>query len=417
MTGLAPARSRGARLLLGRVSGTAGSIALGQLILGLTYVCAARSMGPASLGLVATCVAIGTVGSAIFDLGLASYQVREVASGRLTPARARATNRVKRRLVPLLVGPAAAACILIMSRPVEGVVLGLTGWAVWESKIANSALLALERFSRAATAQLGGRLVGLGATASLLLAERPELALAVGLVAGFLVEAVVDRRMLGPVPRTAATPASMLDMHRRSAYFGLVSLAGVGQQLDTPVVTAGGGAAAGGIYAGAGRLVGPLLFLSTSLALVAGPWLAGTRDDQAALRGEERRVMQTALGLSLAPLAAATLGPTLIPLVLGAGFHGSGIAFSVLAVGAAFSTVNQAVAIILQNRGREKAVGHAIGIGLVLGLVSSYGLAVVGGPVWAAVGFTVTQLYILAHMAVALRPARCTGPGKGDRRE
>jgi uncharacterized membrane protein (Fun14 family) len=47
-----------------------------------------------------------------------------------------------------------------------------------------------------------------------------------------------------------------------------------------------------------------------------------------------------------------------------------------------------------------------IGIGLVLGLIATYALAVVGGPVWAAAGFTVSQFYIVAHLWTSMRRTR-----------
>jgi len=393
----------------------AGSLMLGQLVLGLTYVFAARSMGPASLGLVATCFAIGAIGSTVFDLGLTSYQVREIAAGHLSMVRARSLTGAKRRAVPILVVPSMVASVLIMPAPLEGVVLGLAGWAVWEAQTANSLLRAMEKFSKAASAQLVGRLTGLVSTVALLFVGRPELALSLGLVGGFLTEALLDRVFLGANPARPTSQSDLLAVQRRTVSFGLVALAGVGQQLDTPVVTAGGGAATGGIYAGAGRLLGPLLFLSTSLALVGPPWLARAQHDPEALRAEERRIRRVALVLCLGPLLAATVGPVLIPWILGAAFVESGWAFSTLAIGAAFSTINQGMAIILQNRGHERSVGRAIGIGLISGLVTSYLLAAAGGPVWAAVGFTVSQLYILSHLCVTMRGAPRLSQGSARR--
>jgi O-antigen/teichoic acid export membrane protein len=398
------------RLLVGRIGGTAGSLAFGQLRVGLTYVVAARSMSPAGLGLVATCFAISTIASTVFDLGLTTYLVREVASGELDEAGARALVAVKRRWLPLLLVPTTTAAVLIMPTPVEGVVLGLVGWLVWEAQTANALLRAREQFTRAASAQLTGRAVGLVTTVGLLFAGPPELALAVGLAISFAAEAVIDRVLLGGTRGARAGAGELWAVQRASVSFGLAALAGIGQQLDTPLVTAGGGLTAGGIYAGAGRLLGPLLFLSSSMALVGAPWLARARNDPAALRVEERRISKLALVLCLGPLAAAAVGPALIPLLLGAAYAASGFAFSVLAVGAAFSTVNQGMAIILQNRGAERSVGVGIGVGLVLGLVATYVLAVLGGPVWAAAGFSVSQFYIVAHLWAATRrtatPAR-----------
>ena len=413
---MAKTRFAAGKLLIGRVGGVAGSLVLGQFVLGLTYVFAARSMGPASLGLVATCFAIGTIASTVFDLGLTSYQVREIASGQLSMVRARSLTGAKRRAALILVVPSTVASVLIMHTPAEGMVLGLTGWAVWEAQTANSLLRALEKFSKAASGQLTGRVTGFVTTVAILSVGRPELALSIGLVSSFVAEALIDRIFLGSNPARPASQREMLAIHRRTMSFGLVSLAGMGQQLDTPVVTAGGGAATGGIYAGAGRLLGPLLFMSTSLALVGTPWLARARHDPEALRTEERRILRAALMLCSCPLVAATVGPVLIPWILGKAFVESGSAFSVLAVGAAFSTVNQAIAIVLQNRGHERSVGHAISIGLILGLVASYLLAEAGGPVWAAAGFTVSQLFILANLSATMRRTRpCSAERSGRR--
>ncbi|MGY1769947.1 lipopolysaccharide biosynthesis protein [Blastococcus sp. SYSU D00813] len=391
------------RLLVGRLGGVAASLAAGQVLIGLTYVVAARGIGPAGLGLVATCFALGSIGATVFDAGLIGYLVREVAADRVTLARGRAWCSAKRRAVPLLLVPDVVACVLIAPGLVEGLVLGLVGWAVWEAQTANALLRSQERFSRAAWAQLAGRATGLVVTVVLVVAGAPELGLAIGLVASFVVEAGLDRVFLGRAPEAAAGFGETLAVHRRSLSFGVVSLAAIGQQLDTPLATAGGGATVGGIYAGAGRLLGPLLFLSSSLALVGAPWLARAGKDPEALRREERRIGLLSLALTLGPLVAALIGPLLIPWILGDEFADSGPTFAVLAVGAAFSTVNQGMATVLQNRGAERAVGTAVGIGLCLGLVVTYVLAAVAGPVEAAAGFTLSQLYILGHLLVAKR--------------
>lgn len=406
MTDAATDDTRGARLLAGRIGGVAGALAVGQVLVGLTYVLAARNMEPAGLGLVATCFAIGTISATVFDLGLTNLLVRDVAGNQVSMQRARALVSAKRRITPLLFVPTIAACLLIMPSWVEGVTLGLVGLLIWEAQTANSLLRALEKFSKAATAQLTGRLVGLLTTIGLLFVVDPELALSVGLVVSFAAEALIGRVFLGPSRTTAAPVREMVAVHRQSVSFGLVSLSAAGQQLDTPLVALGGGVAAGGIYAGAGRLLGPLLFLSSALALVGAPWLARARHDPEALRNEERRVGRFALVLAAAPLSAAALGPFVIPWILGPQYNGSGAAFSLLAIGGAFSTISQGMATILQNRGAERSVGTAISIGLILGLVATFALAVAGGAVWAAAGYTLSQVYIVGHLTARLRRVR-----------
>jgi len=388
---------------VGRIGGVAGSLVASQVLVGLTYVVAARGLGPAGLGLIATCFAISTVGATVFDAGLTSYLVREVAAGRVDPGRARSWVRVKRRVVPLLIVPDVVLCLLVAPGIAEGLVLGAGGWVVWEAQTANALLRAHERFSRAASAQLIGRSTGLGVTIVLRAAGEPGLALAVGLITSFLTEALIGRWFLGGAPRLTTRRAEVVAAQRRSLSFGFVSLAAVVQQLDTPLVTLGGGAAAGGVYAGAARLLGPLLFLSSSLALVGGPWLARAQQTRDALRVEERRIQRLAVLLVLGPLTAAAVGPLLIPRILGSDFAESGPTFAVLAIGCALSTVSQGMATVLQNRGAERTVGTAIGVGLCLGLPVTFAFASVAGPVWPATGFLVTQAYIAVHLQVSMR--------------
>lgn len=400
---------RGAKLLAGRIGGVAGSLAIGQLLVGVTYIVAARSMDPAGLGLVATCFAIGTIGATVFDMGLTLMLVRDVAAGTTTMQQARALVSAKRRLLPLLLIPTVAASLLIMPNPVEGIVLGVIGWLIWEALAANALLRTLEQFTRAASAQLAGRALGLVSTTVLVFLIAPELALAIGLAASFAAEAVIDLVFLGASRTKAASMRVLLTTNRKSLSYGFGTLSSTGQQLDQPLVSLGGGAAAGGIYAAAGRLLGPLLFLSSALALVGAPWLARAQNDPDALRAEERRISRFALVLAAAPLAAAAVGPLVIPWLLGAEYEHSGTTFTMLAIGAAISTVSQGMAITLQNRRVEHAVSIAIAIGLVLGLIATYVLAAAGGAVWAAAGYTLSQLYIVIHLAVVLHRVRARG--------
>jgi O-antigen/teichoic acid export membrane protein len=384
----------------------AGSLVVGQVLVGVTYIVAARDMGPVSLGLVATCFAIGTILATIFDYGLMPYMVREVAAGRITVLRARALVRTKRRFIPLLVTPTTVACLLIMPEPLDGAVMGMVGWLIWEAQTGGSLLRARDLFARAVTAQLAGRALGLAVTIVLMIPRPPEQALVIGLASSFALEALINHGCIGRTRTCPARPRVLLEAQRRSLSFGLVSLAAIGQQLDTPLVTAGGGAVASGMYAGAARLLGPLLFLSSSLALVGPSWLAGAQLDPDKLRREERRIRWLTFYLCICPILAAMAGPFVIPLLLGDQFAASGAVFSILAVGAMLSTLSQGLALVLQNRGAEKVVGRAISAGLILGLVVTYVAAVVGGPIWAALGFVVSQLYIITRLGVAVRARR-----------
>ena len=409
----APTRSWAGRLLVGWVGGVAGALAGSQLIIGFTYVLGARSIGPETLGMIATCVAIGTIGANVFDMGLTGLLVRDVAGRKMDLVAARAAVEAKRRLCPVLLVPTVTAGLLLAPTPLSGLVLGLLGLMMWESITANSLMRTQERFGQAAAAQLAGRSTGLAVVGGLLLARvSGGLALPVGLVVSYAVEALIDRVFLGPSRTPPCPRVQLLALHRDAAPIGLGTLAISAQQLDTPMVALGGGVLAAGLYAAAGRLLGPLGFLASALGLVGGPWLARAKGERVALRREERKVCAVAGALCLAPLLAAAVGPFLLPLVLGSHYAPSGAVFAVLALGSVFSTLNQPLAIIAVNRERQRSVGVAIAVGVGTGLLATLALARLG-PAWAAVGFTVSQLYILAHLGLSVR--RCWRNEDADR--
>lgn len=405
------------RLLLARIGGVAGALVAGQVLLGVTYVIGARAITPATLGLVATCAAVGQVGATVLDAGLTDHTVREAAAGRVDHTRARALVRAKRLLtVPLLLAVGVVTVLVAAPSAAAGVPLALVGPAVWEAQTANGLLRAQERFSAASGGQVLGRAGGLLVALALVLAGAGVLALAVAVPASFTLEAVLDRVRLGDAAGRRAPLGDLGDRQRDALGYGLGALAASAQQLDTPLVTAGAGATAGGIYAAGGRLIGPLTFLASSLGLVAAPWLARAGNDPARLLAEERRVLRIGLVLALVPLLVAGLGPLLIPRLLGADYARSGLVFAILALGAALVTVNQPLAVIAQNRGHQGAVARAIALGLGIGLLATLGLAASGGAVLAAVGYLVSQLVIVAQLALVARRARRSafaGPTSG----
>ncbi|WP_433802777.1 lipopolysaccharide biosynthesis protein [Actinomycetospora sp. CA-084318] len=398
----------GLGLFLGRVGGVAGALVAGQIVLGLTFVVGARSMSPTTLGLIATCAAIGQVAATVVDFGLINYLVRETASGRITTDRARAVTAAKRPwALALLLFVGTASSLLLAPSAGVGLLLALVGAGIWEAQNANGLLRARERFAKASTGQIVGRVGGLVAVLVLALAGAGDYALATAIPVSFFLEAVLDRVFLGrATERHRGTAGEMVAAHRESVGYGMATLAVSAQQLDTPLVTAGDGAYEGGLYAAAGRLIGPLNFLANSVGLVAGPWLARAGTDPTALRGEERRVLRVSLALCLAPLLLAVVGPPVIPLLLGEQYRSSGTVFAVLAVGAVIVTLNQPFAVILQNRGRPQTVAVGIAIGLGVGLVATFVLSMLGGAVWAAVGYVISQLVIFVLLGLGARRAR-----------
>ncbi|MEJ2866538.1 oligosaccharide flippase family protein [Actinomycetospora sp. OC33-EN08] len=397
-------------LLLGRIGGVAGALVVGQLVLGVTYIVGARSISPATLGLVATCAAIGQVAGTVVDVGMINYLVRESAAGRIPESRARAIIAGKRPwATAVLLAVGIVTAVFLAPDPASAVPLAVVGIGMYEAQTANGLLRAQERFATASTAQLAGRVGGLVIAFVLAISGIGALALAVAIPASFVLEAIVARVFLGPPGERRRPAGELVGHHRESLGFGLANLAANAQQLDTPLVTVGAGAFQSGLYAAGGRLIGPLTFLANSLGMVAAPWLARAGADEEALRAEERRVLRVGAALCLAPLVAALVGPPLIPWLLGEEYVASGGVFAILAIGAAIVTLNQPFAVIAQNRGRQHAVAVGIAVGLVVGLVLTVVLAWLGGAVWAAVGYVASQVVIFVLLGFAARRARRDG--------
>jgi O-antigen/teichoic acid export membrane protein len=396
----------GVKTLVQRVSSVAGGSAIAQLLSGIAYVIAARTLGPARFGTYASGIAIATVTTVTFDFGLGALIVREVAARRLTQRVARVALDSKRALALVVVAPLAIALIVIVHDVVSAIALSLMFLASWEALMANALLRSEERFAAGIAGQVGGRGVGLAVVWVLAVALSSEAALPIGLCVGFALEATVDRVLLRSRPRRPRGWDSWWSLQIEASSYGFAALGAAGQQMDTPLVALGGGSVSAGLYAAAGRLLGPLGFLSSALGSVAAPWLARAHIDASSLRREERKVASIALCLAVAPLCAALAGPLVIPVILGPRYRSSGVVLAVLAGGSVLSTLNQSTAAMVQNRRSQGWVAISIALGLLTGLIATYFFARIGGAIAAAWGYTISQLIMLLLLQARLRSLR-----------
>jgi O-antigen/teichoic acid export membrane protein len=391
--------------LFKRVFGMAAALAFSQILVGVAYVIAARSLGPSRFGSYTTAIALSMAAVALFDFGLSGFIVRELASERLTVGAVAVALRHKRHLAWSVVVPVSAAAFVILHNAAAAVSIGLAFVATWEAQTLNGLLRSRHRFVAGSVGQIAGRTVVLGVVAGFAATGGNEALLAVGLLSGWAIEAATDRVLLGGITPTRPA-ASLMRLQRRAVSYGLTSLAASAQQLDTPLVAIGGGVVSAGLYAAAARLLGPLGVLSQSLSGVAGPWLARSQDSEALLRQEERRVWIVTWVVALVPLLATVAGPVLLPRILGRSYAASGRVVGILAIGCVVSALNQGAAVMLQGRLAQRWVAVGVAIGLAVGLGATLWFSSLGGAVGAAWGFTVSQLVILALLHMRLRRLR-----------
>lgn len=398
------------RLLVQRVGGVAGSTVASQVMTGLVYVLAARALGPEAFGRVAVAVAVATVAAVVFDLGLTDMVTRDVAGGRLAVGTVRSLLWRKRVAGPGLVVVVGAMSVVAGNGAVAGLVFGGVSWALWEAQTANGLLRGRERFRAAIACQLTGRALGLAVALGVGAVGWSPVAFAACLLLGPAGEAVAGQLRLrredaGGVDAGDA-PRGLVRTQAEAMPYGMTGLAASAQQLDTPAVSAAAGAAEAGIYAAAGRLIGPLNFAGTALALVAMPWLARAQHDHVLRRQEERKVDLLSLAIFVVPLMVGFGGQWLLPLVLGRAYAGSGAVFVLLAMGSSVTAVNQGAATILQARRRQGAVAAIVAGGLAVGLAATFGLGLLAGAVGAAFALIASQALILVLLRLRLRAIR-----------
>lgn len=396
-----PMREFAGRVLLRRVATVVGTTVVAQALTALTYVIAARALGPALFGKVAVAISVGAIGVVVYDLGLNDMMTREVAATRIRVYDARRVLSTKRLFAPLLLAPVIAAAFLAGLHIWDATFYALVSWALWEAQASGALLRGTERFGAANSCQILGRLAGvLMALVLQITGTWTALLFALCLLLSNVFEAVTGRFMLGANHDPVLGDALRLGRTQRAAVsFGLTSLSASAQQLDTPIVALGGGVIEAGVYAAAGRLIGPLNLAGASLRLVSIPWLSRAQKSPRTRQREELRVEILAIALSCLPIIAGIIGLHAIPTLLGLAYQRAGEAFLVLAFGAAFSTWNQGLAAILQSRRAQKAVAAVVATGLMVGLAATYLMSMWRGAVGAAYGLVVSQVFI----ALALR--------------
>ncbi|MCD2196158.1 oligosaccharide flippase family protein [Actinomycetospora endophytica] len=379
---------------------------ISQLLIGVMYLLTARAASPAVFGQAVVSLSVATILVVLFDMGLSSYLVREVASARLTVAEAFGIVRAKQVAAPVLVGVAFVASSVTGLDSLSAFLVGLVALFTWEAQSSNALLRAQKRFGLCSRNQVLARVI---AVLWLVVAGRflnPILALAAGLVLAWALEGCANL-ITGGTPRSKPTDLGRSASAQRAAFtYGLSSLSGSAQQLDTPAVSVGGGIYAAGLYGAAGRLQGPLTFMSQSMAAVAAPWLARASDQRAQLLREERRIQKLAAILAVAPLIAAAVGPFLIPLLLTDSYKSSVTTFIILCFGASLLSLNQSAIVILQNRHDTGFVAAALASSIAAGLLATYLLARSGDASLAALGYVLTQGSLLGSTQFRLRKLR-----------
>lgn len=373
----------------------AATTVLSQIAVAVIYVLAARWSSPADYGLVVSAVAVGTVAAGVFDFGANSLWIREIASGRLVPSEA--SNRAMTKLLIAGILSAISGITLITAFPTSSVwVAAPVAFATVTGFVFQIPLRAAAQSHLTAVGVVAGRFLGLVLLLTLVAAgASPTDSLWVSLVAGALAEAAIHIVVTPANRRYQLRGVALRNPWKGSAHYGIHAIASSMQTLDLPLLTALGGASAGGLYGAVNRWTQPLGIATSAYTSASTPFLARARRWQDVSAHLRAGLWMPALAI-LACLGVAVGAPWIVPVLLGTQYTESAGVLTVLALGTVPAIANQPLANFLQALGRDALVARIMASTVLTRLVLVALSAGVCGAMGAAIAFGLTQVLMCA---------------------
>ena len=379
----------------------ATSTGIAQILVAVIYVVAARDSAPAQYGLIVAAIALGVVAAGFLDFGTNTLWVRELATGRMS-----AEQFGARLLGKLLI--AAVVCALWV---LFCLVLGAPT-ALWMAAPVTFCLMLNQSMQVALRSARRAEVVALS-----ILTDR---LVAVGMFFLFLALGAISRDVLwaalsiGSLAAAAAgwllTPAELrarfgrpfrVNPYTGSGYFGVSGLAVSAQSLDLPLLGLVGGAPAAGIYGAVNRWTQPLGLLAAAFASAAAPFIA-----RCGSIGSAARSLRAGLWLPVGAVGLCgvifVIAPVFVPFVLGDAYAGSVGVLRILCLVSAVSIISAPLLVGLQSLGRERYVGLAVAIVVIvqLALVAVFGSAFGAiGIAWVSLS---AQLFLLTLLLLGV---------------
>lgn len=358
----------------------------------------ARSVAPATFGLVNAAQGALQFGGVVFDAGLTAYIVRAYAiDGRLVHAyKALDLNALLTSTFVILA--ILIAVILLRDWLTLAAIGGVATWVGFEKvcEARASLFIAEQRGIEPAVSPIIRRVVALAGFIGLSRIADPALsyalALSLGGVAGYV---YLLGRMRALPTRDKAVPCRAADVLRDSLPFGVSNLFSQAKNLDAAVVAAATGAAAAGAYAAASRLSAPV-FLATSAVATSVMPAVGRRGAEITRKLAVGLVLAGGAQVLLAVLLTPWAG-SLVTLLYGEGYTGLGPLFVVVLCGTILNSLQSPFNALLQSVGREKLVAALsvwFGVLLLAGIWSGAANFGIYGAAWGYVAANILNLAV-----------------------
>jgi O-antigen/teichoic acid export membrane protein len=368
----------------------------------LTYVLAARALGPNLFGPLLGAIGIAVLAAGFADFGINGWAIRALARNPSSFELFRQTLTAKLTLATLLALAWVVITFPVLGRSQLGVPITLLAGYLFFLVVSGTLTVPFRASENMTAVSIIGALqntVSLGVWLGLqsLGSYRPEIMLPIALGAGGAASvacavALVPRHLLA-----IATPSlrQMIDLWRSSYSFGMVGLAAGILRADVAIVSALAGPYASGVYAAPARLTSFLVVIPASFSAAVFPRIARSSTDGTSRRPEiiSAAAMLGVMVVLLGSLAA--VAPVVVPLALGSAYSSSILVFQIYLLVVLINAANQPLLALLQAEGYEHYAGWTVVGSAIVGLVTIAAGARVGGPAGAAVGAVLLQLFQL----------------------
>lgn len=373
------------------------SSVVSQVLLAVLYLVAARRLGPSHFGTAVAGIAISAFLSGLVDFGLSTYWIRELSAGRMS-VRKFQSEALGKVVIGSSVGLVAGAVLML-----AGSDFWIAGPLTCVVAIAQVAVVPL----RAHQMPLRSFVVGIVDKGMSLLVYFAlgslgvyglGLTLAAGGVTGaafayFLMPAAYRHQWHGVRPSNA---------WRSSKNFGLFGLGVSAQALDVTLLERLSGSEAAGIYGAVTRWTAPMMLAASAVATAFVPIASAAPTARAAW--SRLRASLWIIGLAVGGCGVvAMIAPWLVGLVLGSRYESSVAVLRILAVTAAFATVNQVLVVLLQARGRDGFVAKAVLSSVALQAVALMALASALGALGASISSAIAQATLCTACVIGCR--------------
>ena len=374
-------------------------LALAQMATGLLVLLLARSVRPATYGLVTAALGAATVSLDIADMGLSSWLVIQLQNA---PRDVSATVQGVLHLKTIMSAVVALALLggfALLLGPVK--YLTVAALALWVLPAARqqtqlAALRAQHRSAAAGGCQAVSRWCALliFLCSTIIDPSASATAFCVAIAVGETIGVISTSRILARSAQRKGSGGGLgwriLLESRHLAFAGFFSDL---QLADTAIVAAGGGALAAGMYALPARLTGPLGLLSTAVSQRVLPMSASGRMSRKSLM---------LLAVVLAVLSALIALPLLawsrpiIRLIGGSQYEMAVEPLRLFAIAMVPASVNQLLAAWLQGTGSRRYVSMVVGAFTCVELPSIWWSSRLFGAVGACWVFLALQTIVVS---------------------